>query len=152
LRELCPEGIDVYFDNVGGETLDAALMCLNEGARVPLCGMISTYQTAEPYRLANLFMAIRKRATLTGFTIYDHFPQKMPTYRVQMVAWLAQGKMRYEDVIVEGIENTPRAFAAMLAGEHGIGKCLVRVGPEPSLATAAGPEDSWSEHEYRGEP
>jgi hypothetical protein len=133
LREHCPDGIDVYFDNVGGETLDAVLLCLNEHARVPLCGMISTYGTATPHRIGNLFMTVRKRATLTGFTIYDHFPAKMPAYRAQMAAWLAAGEVGYQDVIVDGIENTGPAFADMLAGRHGIGKCVIRVGPDPFM-------------------
>ena len=125
LETHCPKGIDVYFDNVGGETLDAVFMVMNKGARLALCGMISTYQSDDPYRLGNMFMAVRKTATMTGFVIYDHFPQKMPAYISQMGQWLAEGKIRYQDATVEGLDNLPEAFIAMLSGQHGLGKCVI---------------------------
>jgi len=125
LETHCPNGIDVYFDNVGGETLDAVFMVMNKGARLALCGMISTYQSDDPYRLGNMFMAVRRAASMTGFVIYDHFPHKMPAYISQMGQMLAEGKIRYQDAVIEGLDNLPDAFIAMLSGQHGMGKCVI---------------------------
>lgn len=125
LVRLCPDGIDVYFDNVGGETLDAALACANKFSRFALCGMISTYGVEEPHLIANMFRTIRNSITMTGYTIYDHFPAKMVAYQAEMGAWLNDGKVRYEEVIVEGLDNLPTAFIDMMAGRHGNGKCLI---------------------------
>ena len=125
LRQHCPDGIDVYFDNVGGETLDAVFLTMNKGARLALCGMISTYQSDDPHRLGNMFMAVRKTATMTGFVIYDHFPHKMPVYLARMGKWLGEGKVRYEDTIIDGLEALPQAFMDMLSGRHGMGKCII---------------------------
>jgi hypothetical protein len=130
LARLCPDGIDVYFDNVGGETLDAALACANKFARFALCGMISTYGVDNPHLIANLFHSIRNSVTLTGYTIYDHFPAKMAAYQAEMGAWLSAGKVRYEEVIVEGLDNLPGAFIDMMAGRHGLGKCLIALPPK----------------------
>jgi hypothetical protein len=131
LREHCPHGIDVYFDNVGGSTLEAALNCMNAHGRVPICGMISTYGSTDPAGVRNLFRAVRQRLTLTGFSIYDHFPAKMPAYLAEMGGWLTDGRVRFSESIVDGLDNLPRAFAGMLAGRQGVGKCLVRVSADP---------------------
>jgi len=129
LRQNCPDGIDIYFDNVGGETLEAALNLMNAHGRVPICGMISTYGRDDGVR--NLFRAVRQRLTLTGFTVYDYFPQRMPAFLAEMGAWFAAGRVRYAESIVDGLDNLPLAFADMLAGRQGVGKCLVRVADDP---------------------
>ncbi|MEE8247758.1 MAG: NADP-dependent oxidoreductase [Alphaproteobacteria bacterium] len=131
LRRHCADGIDIYFDNVGGATLDAALALANDHARFPLCGMISTYGEGGPEGVVNMFLAVRKRITLTGFTIYDHYPGRMAAYLDTMIGWMRAGEVRYTETIVEGLENLPAAFIAMLAGRHGIGKCLVKLAPDP---------------------
>jgi NADPH-dependent curcumin reductase CurA len=131
LRRLCPDGIDIYFDNVGGTTLEAALNLMNVHGRVPICGMISTYGTDDGVGVRNLFRAVRQRLTLTGFTIYDHFPQKMPAFLAEMGAWFSEGRVRYAESIVDGLDNLPQAFADMLSGRQGVGKCLVRVSEDP---------------------
>jgi hypothetical protein len=134
LRRHCPDGIDVYFDNVGGETLEAALNLMNVHGRVPICGMISTYGSEGGPGVRNLFRAVRQRLTLTGFTIYDHFPQEMPAFLERMGAWYAEGRISYAESIVDGLDNLPQAFADMLAGRQGVGKCLVRVTSDPMAA------------------
>ncbi len=131
LGEHCPEGIDIYFDNVGGATLEAAIAHANPHARFPLCGMISTSGPEGARGPANLFLAVRKRITLTGFTIYDHYPQRMPAYLDCMGGWMREGRVRYRETIVEGLENLPTAFTDMLTGRHGIGKCLVKLSADP---------------------
>lgn len=124
LDEACPNGIDVYFDNVGGATLDAALARMNPFARVPVCGQISGYdgETAAVRRLGAMVAA---RATMTGFIIYDHM-HKFDTFLPRMAKRLAKGEVKYFEDIVEGIEAAPQAFIGMMAGDN-IGKRLVKI-------------------------
>ncbi|MCP5118216.1 MAG: NADP-dependent oxidoreductase [bacterium] len=126
LAELCPEGIDVYFDNVGGRITDAAIVNLKLKARVAICGQISQYNLAKPElgpRL--LFHLIVKRARMEGFLVLDYADRFAEGAR-QMAEWLKQGKLRYREQVVDGIENAPAAFLDMMRGGN-IGKQLVRV-------------------------
>jgi NADPH-dependent curcumin reductase CurA len=129
IRELCPGGVDVFFDNVGGEILDHALGALNRYGRVVCCGRIAEYLKApdEAYRLRNWHMIGRQRATMRGFFIYDlagHFPRA----EQQMAQWIAEGRMRYLEDVLEGFEQMPRALMRLYSGQN-IGKQLVRVDP-----------------------
>jgi NADPH-dependent curcumin reductase CurA len=128
LAELCPDGIDVYFDNVGGETLEAVLTRANPGARIPVCGMISRYESAEDPGVRNLISVLANRLTITGFSIYDHV-HRLPWFVPRMGRWVRDGSIVYDEDIVDGIETLPQAFLGMLAGDN-IGKRLVRVGPD----------------------
>lgn len=130
LDRLCPGGIDVYFDNVGGETLDAVLARINPFARIPVCGMISQYDGGG-YPLRNAGNIVGKRAMIRGFIIYDHM-QDFDAYPARMAARMRRGEVRYFDDIIDGIENTPAAFVGMLRGDN-IGKRLVRAGVDPTL-------------------
>ena len=130
LDRLCPDGIDVYFDNVGGETLDAVLARLRPFARIPVCGMISQYD-GTAYPLRNAGNVVGMRAKLRGFIIYDHM-QDFDRFPRRMAERMARGEVRYFDDIVEGIEHTPDAFIGMLKGNN-IGKRLVRAGADPTL-------------------
>ena len=130
LRETCPGGIDVYFDNVGGEHLRAALDRMNLFGRIPVCGMISQYNApTPPPGPANLFNLIVRRVTMTGFIISDHEPRRA-AFIQDMSTWLRAGLMKNKESVTEGIENAPAAFMGMLRGEN-IGKALVRIGPDP---------------------
>jgi NADPH-dependent curcumin reductase CurA len=129
LDRLCPEGIDVYFDNVGGETLDAVLARIRPFARIPVCGMISQYDGAG-YALRNAGNIVGKRAMIRGFIIYDHM-QDFAAFPARMAARMQRGEVRYFDDIIDGIENTPRAFIGMLRGDN-VGKRLVRVAADPT--------------------
>ncbi len=129
LDEHCPDGIDVYFDNVGGSTLDAVLARLNPGARIAVCGQISTY-VDEGEGLRNIMNILRARATMTGFSIYDH-THKLEAFLPRMSNWLAAGDVVYVEDIHHGIEAVPDAFAGMLDGDN-IGKRLVQVSPDPT--------------------
>ncbi|MEU4383962.1 NADP-dependent oxidoreductase [Promicromonospora sp. NPDC023805] len=126
LAEAAPDGIDVYFDNVGGDHLEAALAAFNDGGRAALCGAIAAYNTTEktpgPDNMANI---ITRGLTLQGFTLgaYLHLA---PEFQERMTAWFAAGEISYDETIVDGIENTVDAFLDMMRGAN-TGKMLVRV-------------------------
>jgi NADPH-dependent curcumin reductase CurA len=129
VRVACPNGVDVYFDNVGGTVSDAVLAHLNMYARVSLCGSISQYNTAEPGpRWMGTFVG--KRVTARGFIVSDFQARYGPALR-QMADLVRTGRIRYREHIVDGIENAPRAFVGLLRGEN-FGKLQVRLGPEPA--------------------
>jgi NADPH-dependent curcumin reductase CurA len=132
LERLCPQGVDVYFENVGGAHLQAALEHMNSFGRVVVCGMISQYNvtTAQPGP-SNLGLVIGKRLTLKGFIVSDHY-DRLPQFYADMGRWLAQGQVKWRETVVEGLENAPRAFIGLFAGEN-IGKMLVKVGPDPAV-------------------
>jgi NADPH-dependent curcumin reductase CurA len=129
IRELCPGGVDVFFDNVGGEMLDHALGALNRYGRVVCCGRIAEYLKPpdEAHRLRNWHMVGRQRATMRGFFIYD-FAEHFPRAERQMAQWIAEGRMRYLEDVLEGFEQMPRALMRLYSGQN-IGKQLVRVDP-----------------------
>lgn len=128
LGEHCPDGIDVYFDNVGGETLEAVLARVNPGARIPICGMISRYESTDDPGVRNLISVLANRVTITGFSIYDHV-HRLPWFVPRMARWLAEGSIVYDEDIVDGIDSLPGTFLGMLAGDN-VGKRMVRVGPD----------------------
>ncbi|MCZ6764368.1 MAG: NADP-dependent oxidoreductase [Alphaproteobacteria bacterium] len=132
LAQHCPNGIDVYFENVGGKTLDAVLSQINPHARIAVCGMISQYNADQPDPIFNLGRIVRNRVKMQGFVVGEHL-KKLPDFSQRMSAWLADGRIRYREDIVDGIENTPKAFVGMFKGEN-IGKRLVRVAPDPTMA------------------
>jgi NADPH-dependent curcumin reductase CurA len=123
LAKAAPDGIDVYFDNVGGEHLDAALLSFNLYGRAALCGSISNYNTPEPVGPTNLGLAVGKRLTLRGFLVRDHEHLREQFTR-EVGGWVADGTLRYRETVTEGIERAPEAFIGMLRGEN-VGKALV---------------------------
>ncbi|HXG66078.1 MAG TPA: NADP-dependent oxidoreductase [Blastocatellia bacterium] len=129
LRELCPKGIDVYFDNVGGEITDAVFMLINTRARISLCGQISQYNVEKPEMGPRLLFAlVVKQAKAEGFLVFQ-FADRYPEGIAQMAQWIKEGKLKYAEDIAEGIENTPRAFIGMLKGQN-LGKQLVKYSHE----------------------
>jgi NADPH-dependent curcumin reductase CurA len=126
IKEACPQGVDVYFDNVGGAITDAALRLINTGARIAICGQISQYNLAQPELGPRPFgQLLVKQARAEGFLVFQ-FAQRYPEGLRAMAAWLTAGKIQYVETIVDGLENAPRAFIGMLRGEN-TGKQLVRV-------------------------
>ena len=126
LSELCPQGIDVYFDNVGGPITDAAMLLINAGARVAVCGQISQYNREAPEAGPRwLFRLVVRQARVEGFLV-SQFSVRYPEGLAQLAAWLREGRLKYREDIMEGIENAPRAFIRMLQGRN-FGKQLVRV-------------------------
>lgn len=129
LKRLCPGGIDVYFDNVGGAITDAVFPLLNIHARVSVCGQISQYNLeAAEMGPRLLWHLIVKRAKAQGFLVFDYAARYNEALD-QLGQWLKQGKIGYRERIVDGIENAPRAFLEMMQGKN-IGKQLVRFAPE----------------------
>lgn len=128
LRAACPDGVDVYFDNVGGAILDTVLDLLNVGARVVVCGTIGADGLAQGPRLERKLLIARAR--MEGFLILDHF-DRFPEGIRRLAAWLREGRLRYREDVVEGLERAPAALLRVLAGEN-LGKQLVRVGPDPA--------------------
>lgn len=130
LAKSCPHGIDVYFDNVGGAILDAVLTKINLYARIPLCGLISTYNLTEPvpgpYNYNQILM---QRARVQGFIIIDYFSRFGEAIK-DIGQWLNEGKIKYALDIVEGLENTPSAILKLFNGNK-IGKLAVKVSEEP---------------------
>ena len=126
LRELAPNGVDVYFDNVGGPITDAAIARLNQRARVAVCGQISLYNSETPEMGPRwLSQLIVKQAKVEGFLVRQFSDRFEEAYK-QLGNWLRDGKIRYRESIVEGIENAPKAFIGMMEG-HNIGKQLVKI-------------------------
>ena len=126
LKDACPNGIDVYFDNVGGEITDAVFRRLAVRARIAVCGQISTYNaTEQPIGPRNLAALIVARARVEGFLINDFAP-RFGEGIARIAQWLAEGKIRYTEDVVEGIEHTPEAFFRVLRGDNR-GKQLVKV-------------------------
>ncbi len=128
-----PDGIDVYFESVGGKVFDAVLPQLNTGARVPVCGLVSQYNATSlpegPDRLGYLMgQILRKRITMRGFIIFEDFGSLYPEFSTVMSNWLKAGKIHYREEIVDGLELAPVAFIGMLEGSN-FGKCVIRVGP-----------------------
>ena len=125
-RELCPNGIDCYFDNVGGPLTDAVWPSLNVGARVSICGQISQYNNekaeTEPRWLFNLIV---KRAKVQGFLVFD-YAKRYREGLTQLSEWLREGKIQYRETVAQGLENAPAAFLGMMRGEN-VGKQLVKV-------------------------
>ena len=130
LGVLCPNGIDVYFENVGGEHLEAALAHMNRYGRVVVCGMISQYNATEAVPgPSNLGVTITQRLMIKGFIVSDH-TDRLPEFYADLGRWIAEGNVKWKETIVEGIESAPQAFIGLFKGEN-LGKMLVRIGPDP---------------------
>jgi NADPH-dependent curcumin reductase CurA len=134
LGVACPDGIDIYWENVGGRVFAAVLPLLNEFARVPVCGLIAWYNATElppgPDRTPLLLRrTLVRRLTVRGFIVWDFDPGD---FQREVGAWIKGGRIRYREDIREGLENAPEAFIGLLAGAN-FGKLLVRLAPDPTL-------------------
>jgi NADPH-dependent curcumin reductase CurA len=126
LREAAPDGIDVYFDNVGGDHLEAALGRLNRNGRIAVCGMISVYNNTEPAPgPRNLARLIQTRGRIEGFLVGDHYDLQ-PQFVQEVGPWVRDGRLKYRETVVEGVENTLDAFLGVLQGAN-TGKMIVRL-------------------------
>ena len=133
LKEACPNGIDIDFENVGGAVFDAVLPLLNNFARVPVCGLIAHYNATElptgvdrvPLLLRNI---LTKRLTIRGFIVID-FADQQPDFIAEVAPLVRDGRIKYREDIVDGLDNAPRALIGLLKGEN-FGKMIVRVSPE----------------------
>jgi NADPH-dependent curcumin reductase CurA len=132
LSAATPDGIDVYFENVGGKVFDAVVPQLNPNARVPVCGLVSQYNTTAlpkgPDRTSWLMgQILRKKIKMQGFIIFDDFAHRYPEFAREMSGWIAAGKIVYREEIIDGLEAAPEAFIGLLNGEN-FGKRVIRVG------------------------
>jgi NADPH-dependent curcumin reductase CurA len=135
LKAACPKGIDIYFENVGGEVFEAVLPLLNNFARVPVCGLIAHYNAADlpagPNRVPRVMQAILvKRLTFRGFIVWDFAAQHADFLR-DMSGWLREGRVKYREDVTDGLENAPRELIGLLKGEN-FGKKIIRVSLEPT--------------------
>jgi NADPH-dependent curcumin reductase len=125
LRAAAPKGIDVYFENVGGEILDAVLRRMNAFSRIAVCGLISQYNATEPYGVKTFQSILTNRIKVQGFIVSDRlelWAKAIP----ELAGWVASGKIKYRETVAEGLENAPKAFIGMLKGEN-FGKQLVKL-------------------------
>jgi NADPH-dependent curcumin reductase CurA len=129
LRRECPDGINVYFDNVGGEILDAALACLARGARVPLCGAISQYNATDGMRGPSNYMSLLvNRASMTGFLVFD-FAARYGEAAAEMAGWMQEGRLTsFEDVATGGVDKFPETLLRLFSGDN-MGKLVLEVDP-----------------------
>jgi NADPH-dependent curcumin reductase CurA len=125
LAEAAPQGIDVYFDNVGGDHLDAALALARNHARFAICGMIEGYNRTEAASFRYVVRIIAARIRVKGFLVFDYQPRMDEFYR-DMAGWLASGTVKSRETIVEGLENMPQAFLGLFEGKN-VGKMLVKL-------------------------
>jgi len=126
LRDACPDGIDVYFDNVGGDVLEACLFNMKVHGRIACCGAISQYDSAAPHGPRGVpGLIVTKRLMLRGFLVSDFYPQRDKAL-ADLQGWVKSGQLRVHEDIIEGLENLPRALIGLLAGQN-IGKRMVKV-------------------------
>src|SRR6267154_1542390 len=132
LKAACPKGIDVYFENVGGEVFEAVFPLLNAFARIPVCGLIAHYNdtesTAPKWASSMMRAVLTKRLTIRGFIVSD-FAARRPDFLRDMSGWVREGKVKYKECVTEGLDSAPAAFMGLLKGAN-FGKQLVRVGPD----------------------
>ena len=127
LKTAAPKGIDIYFDNVGGDHLQAAIEVAKVGARMPLCGMITQYNNTEPTPGPhNIIMAVGKSLKLQGFIVTNYFDLQ-PQFVKDMAGWIMGGQMKFQETVMEGIEEAPEAFMGLFKGAN-TGKMLVKLG------------------------
>ena len=132
LKAACPNGVDVYFENVGGALFAAILRVINKGARIPLCGIISEYNATGNPAGPNLRPLLVNRALIQGFIVSDH-NDRAPAFIQEVAPLVMSGKLKFREDIVDGLDNAPEAFIGLLAGKN-FGKLMVRVSPDPTRA------------------
>jgi len=125
LRAQCPDGVDVYFDNVGGRILDTMLRAMNLHSRIVICGLVAEYNATEPYGYRNLRAVLVKRIRMQGMIVFD-WADRYGEAVAGLAALVASGKLRYRESIVDGLENAPKGLIALLKGEN-FGKQLVKL-------------------------
>jgi NADPH-dependent curcumin reductase len=125
LREACPKGIDVYFENVGGEMLDTLLAQMNLFSRIVVCGMISQYNVTEPYGVRNLRFVLTNRIRMQGMIVFD-WKDRYGEALAALAGQLSQGRLKYRESVVQGLENAPRGLIDLLQGKN-FGKQLVKL-------------------------
>lgn len=124
-KDATPSGVDIYFENVGGQILDMVLPRLNPFARIPLCGLVSQYNAKEPYGIKNFAALLVSRVTLRGFIVSEHM-DRWPEALKELGAHVAEGRIKYKESVTQGLSNAPAAFIGMLEGQN-FGKALIKL-------------------------
>ena len=125
LEAACPKGVDVYFENVGGAVLDTVLRVMNVSSRIVLCGMVADYNATEPYGVKTLRSVLSNRIRMQGMVVFDWKDRYVEAIKA-LAGYLAQGKLKYRESVIEGLENAPRGLIGLLKGEN-FGKQLVKL-------------------------
>ena len=128
ISRVCPQGVDIFFDNVGGETLDAALMNMSQGGRVAVSGQVSEYTRIQPRGIRAVGEMINRRITMTGFVVWDFLPYFREAMS-EMREWMVTGRLVFREEIIDGFENAPAAFLGLFRGENR-GRRLIRLAPD----------------------
>jgi NADPH-dependent curcumin reductase CurA len=140
LRQSCPDGVDIYFDNVGGPVLERVLRLLKLGGRVVCCGAVSVYNTSNPTAAEGVRgvpgLIVTKRLRLEGFIVMD-YASEWPDAVQELAGWVASGSVQVLEEVIDGLDAAPGALVGLLAGDN-VGKRMVRVGPDPSARSPAG--------------
>jgi NADPH-dependent curcumin reductase CurA len=126
LKDACPKGVDVYFDNVGGEILDTLLPRMNLFSRIVVCGLISQYNATEPYGLKNFRAVLTSRILMRGMIVFD-WKERYGEALKALAGYVGEGRLNYRESVLEGLENAPRGLIALLKGQN-FGKQLVKLG------------------------
>ena len=125
-KEVCPDGFDLYFDNVGGDFLESAIFQMKNFGRIVVCGRISQMNVTTPGSgIKNMAHVLVKRLTIKGFLIFDHENEREP-FETDMLKWLSEGKVKFKETVYSGIEKAPKSFIDLLKGKN-IGKMLVKI-------------------------
>jgi NADPH-dependent curcumin reductase CurA len=133
IARLCPDGIDVNFENVGGEHFEGALAQMNEFGRIVLCGLISTYNEAEfEPGPRGMFLVIMRRLKIQGYVVIDHLDM-LDDFRADMATWIGEGRMKWKETIFDGLDKAPDALIGLFRGENS-GKMLVKIGTDESAS------------------
>lgn len=122
----CPDGVDIYLDNVGGEMLDTAISCMNQNGRLIISGAVSEYNRAQPVGIRNTLDFISKRLRMEGLVVFD-YARAFPKAQMEMAGWIMAGDLVYREEIIDGLENAPAAFAALFDGSPVFGRRIVKV-------------------------
>ena len=136
LKEACKDGVDIYWENVGGSSFDAVMPLFNDFARIPVCGLISFYNLTSlkldgPDRLPLLFrQLLTKRMMYKGFIVFDHYDQRQESIE-EMSKWIKEGKLKYKEDLIDGLEKAPEAFIGLLNGKN-FGKLIVKINEDPT--------------------
>jgi hypothetical protein len=130
LQAACAKGVDVYFENVGGAVLGTVLKLINPFARIPLCGLVSQYNATEMPAGPNWSVLLVNRVLVKGFIVSDHL-DRLPAFLSDVSGWVREGRVKYREDIVQGLDNAPQAFIGLLQGKN-FGKLIVQVGDDPT--------------------
>lgn len=126
IRAACPDGVDIYLDNVGGAMLDAAIANANERGRLIISGAVSEYNRPQPVGIRNTLQFITHRLRMEGLVVFD-YAAEFAKAQMEMAGWIMEGKLKYAEIIEDGIENAPTSFQALFNGDEGFGRRIVKV-------------------------